>query len=787
CGGVEADVCVARADIGAGFVDVATGDPVGARQAFTSAWSAVAKRALSRDEAQALWGLTVAHRALGEHASAATSCDRALAIARRINDRPLLAGLHALRGELALDAGEHAAALAHLEAAHEHFAAMRSVPGIASSRLVLARLALARERQVEARIHAVTARDAYLKMGDADGLVAADRVLADISAAKGGHAEEERWLTDALGRGPSASDAMALWSRLGVLARVDGRLDDAEQRFAHAVEQADRVPPGRGLGGGRDAVSAARLAAYDDLLRAVVERRPEAVDDALEISERSVARAFMDVLERVRLQRDNPRVAGLLEELEAIDREEQALVETPDRDETPRRVRALADRRARVEQALLGLSPRWLSPSAPESGRRITRAVTRARDELDGGVVVLKYHLADPASYAFVIAPEGTTLVRLAGRAELAEVVRQFADTLAQPSVTAAQRGLQRRLGRVLFDALVAPVEQAIGARRRLVVIPHLELRLVPFDALVLPDRGAAPAERKLARAAKTPAYLLFRYTVSYAPSLAALAELNDDARRRATHPRYPFVAFADPIYTGKAADLPRLTRAGGEVETANAHVAAGPVTPGTLFLREEATEERLKRLALSRYRIVHLATHGFAPDSVTRDQQPALFLGASEGDDGILRLDEVLDLRLDADLVVLSACSSGRGSLDPGDGLGGLTQAFLYAGSSSVMATLWAVEDRHAAEMMDVFYGRMAAGAPTSEALRAARIAQVTGSGTAADAALGTLRGIGGIVDPDGDAPRPPRGRPAPRYRSADPFFWASYILVGESGDILR
>jgi len=786
CSGDDRDVCVARADIGAGFVDVALGHAERARRAFTSAWSAAATRALSRDEAEALWGLAVAHRTLGEGQPAVAQCERALAVARRIKDRPQLAGLHALRGELALDAGDHALALAHLEAAHEHFAAMRSVPGVASSRLVLARLAVARSREAEARIHASAARDAYLAMGDADGLVAADRVLATVAAASGDHHREERWLTDALARGPAAADAMTLWSRLGTLARADGRLDLARQRFERAVAEAERVPPGRGLDGGRDAVGAARLAAYDELLRAVVEQRPDAVDAALEISERSVARAFMDVLERARLLRENPRAAELLEELEELDRREQELIEGAGAidDEAPRRVSELAERRAQVERELLGLSPRWLSPTSPDATRRIAKALSRAREDLRDGVAVLKYHLADPQSYAFVITTDGATLIQLPSREKIADLVQRYTATLQRPSVSGADRGKQRRLGQALYDVLVAPARDAIGARRRLVVIPHLELRLVPFDALVLPRRATDESERALAQTARTPAYLLFRYTISYAPSLAALAELNGDARRRARTPRYPFVAFADPVYSGKAADLPRLVRAGGEVENANAHVASGPLTPGTLFLREEATEERLKHLALSRYRIVHLATHGFAPDTVTREQQPALFLGASERDDGMLRLDEVLDLRLDADLVVLSACSSGRGSLDPGDGLGGLARAFLYAGSSSVMATLWAVEDKHAAEMMDVFYDRFAQGAPTSESLRAARIAQATGG--AVTSPLGTLRGIGGIVDPDGTPPRR-KGHTAPRHRSSDPFFWASYILVGESGDILR
>ncbi|MBL8786599.1 MAG: CHAT domain-containing protein, partial [Deltaproteobacteria bacterium] len=150
--------------------------------------------------------------------------------------------------------------------------------------------------------------------------------------------------------------------------------------------------------------------------------------------------------------------------------------------------------------------------------------------------------------------------------------------------------------------------------------------------------------------------------------------------------------------------------------------------------------------------------------------------------------IDEVLGLNLDADLVVLSACSSGRGALEPGDGLGGLVNAFLYAGSAGVLATLWPIEDRHAAAMMETFYREIGRGQRPVFALGTARTGAIArapdlGAATARDAGL-QMRGMGGITGEGGPRPeRPLRGG----ARRVDPFFWAAWVLNGAVGDLFE
>lgn len=810
CAGAPA--CEARADLGAAFVHLAMGDANRARRDLAPAWSTLARLGLHREEARAAWGLARAHRALGELASAGARADDAIAIASRLGDRPLLADLHRLRAEVILDAAaglpsgpardDEARALEHLEEAQHHYLAMHSAPGVAASRLMLGRLAAARGRYGEATLHGETARRAFTRIGDRTGRIHAARLLAEIARTRGDVARETELITEALALDPAPYEATQLWTRRGAIAHERGDIEGAIASYEAAVDAADALPIGAGgrcpAGGaaldrdrpcgsaaGRESARRARLAAHDALLASLLDARarsPERVVEALTVSERSVARAFSDVLERARIEREDPRVATLIARLEHLDRARAELLDT--RRPGPgdaRRADALRDEQAQIEAALLGQASRWTTARGVALRDGIAQAVADGRAQLAPGVVILKYHLAEPTSWAFVIARGEVEAVPLAPRSELAPLVRRFADSLAQPAATSAARRAQSALGRELYARLLSPLHTRLDGAHRLVIVPHLELRLLPFDALIVPTGSARADERAQAEALGTPLYVVYRHTVSYAPSVAAIAELANDARRRVQRPRHPFVAFADPIFTGAAAALPRLASSQLEASGARALMDAG-AGPGTLFMREEATEERLKSLALGRYRVVHLATHGFAPDTISGDDQPALFLGSSAGEDGVLSLAEVIDLRLDADLVVLSACSSGRGSLDPGDGLGGLTQAFLYAGSAAVMATLWAVEDRHAALMMDTFYQRYSAGDTSPDALRDARLALLSG---AAVGGPGALRGIGGVVG-DEPPPRPgPRGRrPA---RAADPFFWASYMIVGETGDILR
>jgi CHAT domain-containing protein len=164
------------------------------------------------------------------------------------------------------------------------------------------------------------------------------------------------------------------------------------------------------------------------------------------------------------------------------------------------------------------------------------------------------------------------------------------------------------------------------------------------------------------------------------------------------------------------------------------------------VYLEGEAGEDALKHAGLDGYRYVHLATHGVV--DLEHPRLSGLLLAEEKGsaEDGVLRLGEIYNLSLNADLVVLSACETGLGRVARGEGVIGLTRGFLYAGASSVLVSLWRVGDASTAALMADFYRELLAGKPATRALRQARLEAIR-------------------RDPE----------------SAKPRSWAAFVLVGD------
>jgi CHAT domain-containing protein len=196
-----------------------------------------------------------------------------------------------------------------------------------------------------------------------------------------------------------------------------------------------------------------------------------------------------------------------------------------------------------------------------------------------------------------------------------------------------------------------------------------------------------------------------------------------------------------------------RLRFTGEEAQAIRARLGAAETDVLTgLQATEAAVKAASEKGLLARARYIHFATHGIL--GLDTGQPPALVLSLVGNDgahdeegginDGFLRLDEVTRLRLNADLVVLSACETGKGRLYAGEGVTGLARAFLYAGSRGVVASLWAVDDRETATFMAHLYGGLKDGKSAADALRAAKLDMIRA------------------------------GKP--------PVFWAPFILIGGS-----
>ena len=247
-------------------------------------------------------------------------------------------------------------------------------------------------------------------------------------------------------------------------------------------------------------------------------------------------------------------------------------------------------------------------------------------------------------------------------------------------------------VARTLYDRLIAPAGASLTTARSWIVIPHGPLHALPWSALRGPDGPVLEAHRISLS--------------SGAPVLTALRQ-----RSRADSSFGPAFVLGDPT-TG----LPSLPAARGEAEAASSLLGVEPLTG------DRATE-RSVREAASSAGLLHLASHGIYDAEAPLLSR--LELAAGGGQDGRLHVYEIQDeLRFDRrPLVVLSACETAASKGSRGDDLLGLTQAFLAAGSSAVVSTLWPVEDRASASLMTVFYRNLDAGRPVAEALREAQL----------------------------------------------------------------
>lgn len=294
----------------------------------------------------------------------------------------------------------------------------------------------------------------------------------------------------------------------------------------------------------------------------------------------------------------------------------------------------------------------------------------------------------------------------------LADLVGRF-NALVESGADA--RRLARTLGERLLDPILPLLDPAVS---RLVIVPDGPLHRLTFDALLLADGR----------------FLVERYAVGLAPSASVAVALW--AQRATSPPAGPvrLLALGDPSVsrsragdtrdgetdglpaTTRVGDLPPLKGAAREARLAARYAAAADVRLG-----RNASAAFLKRTDLRPYRVLHFATHTIVNERSVAGT--ALALAPGQGESGFLGTGDVAALRINADLVVLSACTSAGGRLANGEGVQGLTSAFLQAGTRSIVATAWRIPDREVVPLVEAFYAGLARGESVMDALRAAKL----------------------------------------------------------------
>ena len=544
-------------------------------------------------------------------------------------------------------------------------------------------------------------------------------------------------------------------------------------------------------------------ALYIDLLMQQHRQQPTSAyaAEALRTSERAHARSLLETLNEANANIRQGVDAGLLARerslQQLLDAKAQIQVKLLSSPQTEAQGRALAHdldsltaELQAVEAQIRQTSPRYAALTQPQplTPQEIQTQV------LDSDTVLLEYALGPERSYLWAVTPTAITSYELPKRAEIETVARAFYTFLHTPPQQAASNAATKReiggelqqqaraqgaqAAAQLSRMLLAPVAASLG-KKRLLIVADGALQYIPFAALPVPERAA--------NTAAAPSLIIEHEIVSL-PSASTLAVLRHEAGEHKAATK-TLAVLADPVFERMDE---RLKPNAGQAQV-NAATPATPMNearglglgvvlsaqesgvaaadlriPRLLATRREADAisalappaARLEALdfaanraaatdpALADYRFVHFATHGLLDSQHPELSGLLLSMFDEQGraQDGFLRAHEVFNLKLNADVVVLSACQTGLGKEVKGEGLVGLTRGFMYAGVPRVVVSLWSVNDAATAELMTRFYrGMLVEKLRPAQALQAAQVSMLRDK------------------------------------RFSAPFYWAAFTLQGE------
>jgi CHAT domain-containing protein/tetratricopeptide (TPR) repeat protein len=648
---------------------------------------------------------------------------------------------------LALNAFDDAAASAR--SAQSRFSELDVPYGRAKAASVRALAAMGLEQFDQAQMNLIGAREVFAASGNATFVAQTDSYLAELALRRGDGAEATRRSDAALGvfarqklstrtahsRLLVARAAYATEDRSKALRAARATLRQIEGLFApgiayqchHLIGRIER-DRGRGTlaldsfrrgvelieqmrsGVAADAFKATflrdKIGVYEDAIAACLdEGTPELIDEAFRLVESSKSRSLADLLARYARRPETgvrkrgigdetrARLFKLIEDLNWYG--SQAELENDRGDQrrpavATRYTRRVGDCERQVAQLFRRLEIERADYSFIQ--RAPTASVSDLRNAIREDEEAIEYFATGDEVSAFVASRNGVRVVRaIASKRDLEQQLTALRFQLEKFSYGARyvddhfwqlKETTDRCLGK-LYDAIFAPLERILN-NRRLIIIPHGSLHYVPFHALC--DRGGS--------------YLIDRFEISYAPSTAVLKLCLAKKNR----PRSDRLVAFGVAERGTPAIEDEL-RALGAIFPEAVMVAGG-----------DATRDNLMRLA-PQARFLHLASHGY----FRRDNPMFSFLKLA---DSRLSFYNLLDMKLNAEMVTLSACHTGINKVFPGDELHGLMRGFLYAGAPALIMSLWAVNDRSTSELMREVYSQIRAGIDKRMALRQAQLA---------------------------------------------------------------
>jgi len=469
---------------------------------------------------------------------------------------------------------------------------------------------------------------------------------------------------------------MILFDR-GKIAEAEGNRKEAIDFYRRALEVIERQRSTINTETSKIGFVGDKQQVYHRMIAALLAEGQPAI--AFEFVERSKARALVDLLASKKdyavSNADPQQVASLVQELDRLD----VATRVQETTAAPESARLRSARDLQVKEKLRAVAPELASLVTVTQVTTADLQPLLQRDE-----TLIEYYYQGEDLYAFVLNRDGVKAAKLKG-ANLVAETGQFRAALEDPQ---SRRFLE--FSRSFYARLLKPIEPMITTRQ-LLIVSHGVLHYLPFSAL----HGGTD-------------YVIDRYGIRHLPSASVMQYLKDRQRPKALG----VLAFGnpdlgDPQYDLKFAQDEAVAIAKGFPQT-------------KVLLRKDASKTAFKSFG-PQFAYLHFATHGkFDPDVPLNS---GLLLAGDAQNDGFLSLGELYSLRLNADLVTLSACETGLGKINNGDDVVGLARGFLYAGSNAIVASLWEVDDQATSLLMTEFYANIKKG-NKREALRQAQLA---------------------------------------------------------------
>ena len=581
------------------------------------------------------------------------------------------------------------------------------------------------------------------------------------------------------------------------LARVERELKDLNAALVHSTEALELIEsqrtkvPGHQL---RTSYFSTQLGHYELFIDLMMHqyrttRSESYLIGALEASESARARDLLLLLTGARVDLRKGIDPGLLKQQDEIQQKLNAKAEAhaqmrqltgkqieEEARTIEKEITILLDEYDAVKTKIKAVIPAYAKLTEPKP-----LALSEIQRLLDDDTLLLQYFLGDEKSYLWLVSRTSVTGIdSLPKRSDVEKSATAFYEAVANRTSTlndTPTRGGRRKRQAVsvpvdpaaLSQILLGPVADKIG-NKRLLIVGDGVLHYLPFGALPSPVSSSSRPSGAV-QSARVP-YLIEEHEIVYLPSASVLSIVRSEADRK---PEPLSVAvIANPVFTSDDGRLQKAKETATAKKDPTPNLIAGRTVRSGLLVPLPATEReaneiknavasrgrtniwkdfdasraRVFELQKEKHHIIHFATHGDLNTEYPELSSIVLSFFDAEGrqQEGFLRLHDIYNLKLPADLIVLSACSTGLGQVIKGEGLIGLTRGFMHAGSPRVVASLWRIEDDGTSELMKRFYQQLVKeGMAPASALRQAQIEMVR------------------------------------HKRLNSPYYWAGFVLQGE------